>query len=109
MGDIQIIITRIMMKHIRKRRNCFLCSFPISLTSLRREVANRLYVQRTLSPGKFPSNLRRGCGDSTMAPAVCQFLSDFPVTEKRNASGCPLTKPRRMGIMRVQKGAVHGG
>ena len=61
------------MKHIRKRRNFFLCPFPISLTSLTREVTNRLQ-QRTLSPNFF-SNLRRGCGDSTITPADCQFLS----------------------------------
>ena len=34
------------MKHIRKRRNCIPCLFPISLTSLPREVTNRLQ-QRT--------------------------------------------------------------
>ena len=41
------------MKHIRKRRNRFPCSFPISLTSHRREVTNR-HQQRTLSPGRTP-------------------------------------------------------
>ena len=38
------------MKHIRKRKAFAPRPFPISLASLRREVANRLYVQRTLSP-----------------------------------------------------------
>ena len=44
------------MKHIRKRRNFFLCRFPISLTSHLREVTNR-HQQRTLSPRKDLSNL----------------------------------------------------
>ena len=38
-----------MMKHIRKRRAFALCPSPISLTSLRREVANRRMQQRAFA------------------------------------------------------------
>ena len=37
------------MKHIRKRRAFALCPSPISLTSLRREVANRRMQQRAFA------------------------------------------------------------
>ena len=40
-GDMYIMISKIRMKHIRKRRIMIQRLFPIGFTSLRREVADR--------------------------------------------------------------------
>ena len=62
------------MKHTRNRRAFAPRPFPISLTSLRREVANRHIQQRTLSPG-YPGNLFRGLPALKALRLVCQFFA----------------------------------
>ena len=58
-----------MIKHTRKRRACAQRPFPIGITSLLREVANRLYVTAPRVPF--------GTVYPTMRAAFCQFV--FPI------------------------------
>jgi len=101
------MIKKITTRHSRKRRTLRL---SISLTSLRREVANRHIQQRTLSPD-FSGGLLRGCLHSTQGAVFCQLFQSVArqafyknTAKTRGALSLDKTSPR--DILKIQKGAV---